>query len=426
MLQESYYNLWEKRENQFFLLNTLSKAVCEIDEESYPFIIAYLNNPNDESRLDQEKISIRKENGFVIDSNINETLTLEYWYNATYFRTDILKIILLPTMKCNCKCEYCFQYNDKNDTMTKQGLESIKEYLKRALSEIKYFSLALFGGEPLLEWDLIMELLNYINQLEKTYNFKFNLSLVTNGYLLTKDRALCLIQKYYLESVQFTIDGLSREKHDSMRKLQNGAGTYDQIMNNIEDTIQIVSSGYSGTSVKIRLNLFNNKIYELKNFLSHFTKKDKDYLELIIRGIYNTNVFKKKNSNLLEIDRFVLEAKKQGFVVFESQGKLGRFYYCEGDGGLNTFHLYPDLSIWKCGMDRSINTDNIGNLNRGGQVTLDMNKVINYHKNNPFKDGKCRECKYLPICFGGCPISFHMTGKRFCYIKNRSIIDILT
>ncbi|MCF7918745.1 MAG: SPASM domain-containing protein [Candidatus Cloacimonetes bacterium] len=184
--------------------------------------------------------------------------------------------------------------------------------------------------------------------------------------------------------------------------------------------------GLNKTKVSIRLNIFNNELSELATFLNQFTEKEKEVIELVIRPIFNTDKFQKTNSNLLEIDKFIAKARSIGFYTLETHKKPGSFYYCEGDGGLNTFHLFPDLTVWKCGSDREFELDNIGYINEKGQITLDFTKVVNYASNNPFKDIECRECKYLPICFGGCPVDYHKTNKRSCYVKNRSVLQILT
>ena len=84
-----------------------------------------------------------------------------------------------------------------------------------------------FGGEPLMNFDVVKEIVAYGRDLEKTHDKKFRFTLTTNGVLLN-DEVMEFANKE-MGNVVLSIDG-RKEVHDHMRPFRNGKGSYDMIV----------------------------------------------------------------------------------------------------------------------------------------------------------------------------------------------------
>ena len=130
---------------------------------------------------------------------------LKFYYERKSYRNDILFITFISTYKCNFKCPYCFE-TEKSLDIDYEKIKLLKLYFKKTLKYIKYFQFGIFGGEPLIRWNILVDLLDYIKNLQKKYNFLFDTVITTNGYLLNEKIINSLIYKYNCKSLQVTID----------------------------------------------------------------------------------------------------------------------------------------------------------------------------------------------------------------------------
>lgn len=129
---------------------------------------------------------------------------------------------------CNLRCKYCYahggNYGEKDSLMTVPIAQKVVEFIEKSdqLNELKYITF--FGGEPLMNPDVI----EYI--CEKTYQKGMMYLLQTNGTLLD-DSILQLLTKYKID-VTVSLDG-PKEINDFNRVRQDGKGTYEEILKNI-------------------------------------------------------------------------------------------------------------------------------------------------------------------------------------------------
>lgn len=165
------------------------------------------------------------------------------------FRDGLLHLTLGVTENCNLSCKYCifsdvYEYS-RNLTKKKMTFETAKTALDYYLSLIedgkKYNparvpSIGFYGGEPLLNFDLIKECVDYIGN---TYpDIKLFYSITTNGTLLDKEKCDFFMDNDF--SIAISIDGPQKE-HDRNRVYRNGKGTFSDVMKNIK---KIIDSNY--------------------------------------------------------------------------------------------------------------------------------------------------------------------------------------
>lgn len=177
--------------------------------------------------FDGEKVQIRFENE--CEGLVKETKTL----NA--HRTNYLKTIcLVLNNSCNLGCEYCFankgQYNKPNEQMS---FETARQVIDSLVTEIrknsgKEMSISFFGGEPLLSFELIKKIVDYIESYYSNYLVHYMIT--TNGTLITKEIAEFMEENKF--DIMISIDG-TQEQHDYYRKFLNGYGSYLKVLGGI-------------------------------------------------------------------------------------------------------------------------------------------------------------------------------------------------
>jgi len=131
---------------------------------------------------------------------------------------------------CNLRCEYCFaSTGDYGVGRKRMSLETGKkaiDFLIEKSQDRKFLELDFFGGEPLMNWDVVKEIVIYAREREKECGKKFRFTITTNGLLLTDDKIDFINEE--MSNVVLSIDG-RKEVNDRMRKRVDGTGSYDKI-----------------------------------------------------------------------------------------------------------------------------------------------------------------------------------------------------
>lgn len=133
-----------------------------------------------------------------------------------------LELSWIITNKCNLKCRHCLNSDLRNapELTSEEAIAVIKQII-----ELRIFKVLISGGEPLARKDLF----TIIDTLAKA---KINLTLFTNGTLITKDIAKRLAASR-IGSYNVSIDGASSETHDAIR----GKGSFLKSISGIKNLI---------------------------------------------------------------------------------------------------------------------------------------------------------------------------------------------
>ena len=152
-----------------------------------------------------------------------------------------------------------------------------------------------------------------------------------------------------------------------------------------------------------------------------FTEEEKEYCTIYFRRLFNTKSWKSKSTEKLDIHELYALAKSQRFMI--SNMCNTSFLYCEGDGGAGKLTIYPDLTVGKCANDYGFKKAEMGYINSDSKLILDDEKLRQWGEKNPFKDKKCLNCAYLPICVGSCPLAWSKQHERTCFHDKNNIVD---
>lgn len=203
-------------------------------------------------------------------------------------------------------------------------------------------------------------------------------------------------------SLQITIDS-DKDNHDKMRIYQNGNPSFDLLIEKINEVIPL-GNEYENFKFVLRINLNNTNIKKVNETLMRINHKQREKTHLLIRAIYNTHAYNEKNENsVFELQEYFDLGMELGFNVLKEKYQ---YQTCESCGDRKTFHLMPDLSIWKCINDMGYEKSKIGSIKEDGTIELIPENIVNWYKScmSAFSDSECLECKMLPDCLGGCPL----------------------
>ncbi len=166
------------------------------------------------------------------------------------------RIQMLMAQGCNLGCRYCYAWrNGSNQKGTLMPLDIAKrsvDYLIERSGNRKDLQVTFFGGEPLLNYPTIRQVVEYCRELEKQGDKKFTFELITNGTLLTEEIAEWVASEKFLLFI--SIDGW-KEMHNYNRPSMDGEDMYDRIIKNAQYANQLYKSDPTLTPIKVRANL---------------------------------------------------------------------------------------------------------------------------------------------------------------------------
>ena len=136
---------------------------------------------------------------------------------------------------CNLRCQYCFAgqggYGQWRMLMSFDVARRAVDFLIAHSGPREHCELDFFGGEPLMNWHVVQQTIDYVHKQEKKHGKKIKMSLTTNGLLLDKEKVKYLTDNHI--SLILSLDG-RKEMHDRMRPGVHGEGTYDEIVKNLQ------------------------------------------------------------------------------------------------------------------------------------------------------------------------------------------------
>ncbi len=221
-----------------------SGAIHVVDEVSYDMIALYEDHDKDAviaevaktypniSREELEEaydeITSLKEEGSLFTKDEYEDRVIDYTKRPTVVKALCLHI----AHACNLSCKYCFAeeglyHGKKAELMPYEVGKQALDFLVANSGNRRNLEVDFFGGEPLLNFDVVKQLVAYGRELEKTHDKHFRFTLTTNGVLLNDE--IMEFANREMDNVVLSIDG-RKEIHDMMRPFQRGDGSYDIIL----------------------------------------------------------------------------------------------------------------------------------------------------------------------------------------------------
>lgn len=154
-----------------------------------------------------------------------------YMFDFKNRQTVVKALCLHIAHDCNLACRYCFagegEYHGRRALMSFEAGKKALDFLVKNSGNRVNLEVDFFGGEPLLNWQVVKDLVAYGRSLEEPFHKKFRFTLTTNGVLLN-DEILEFCNRE-MGNIVLSIDG-RKEIHDLMRPFRGGQGSYDTVV----------------------------------------------------------------------------------------------------------------------------------------------------------------------------------------------------
>ncbi len=313
---------------------------------------------------------------------------------------------------CNLKCKYCFadegEYKGKRSLMSFEVGKKAIDFLIQNSGKRKNLEIDFFGGEPLMNFSVVKQIVNYAKSIQDSYNKNFRFTLTTNGILLTDD-----IIKYINENmhnVVLSLDG-RKEINDKMRVRAGGQGSYDSIVPKF---------------IKIANERNQTNYYIRGTFTKHNLDFSKDVLHLADLGFKQISVEPVVSK---EDEEYAITHKDLQAIFNEYEHLAKEIINKKAEGKhFNFFHFMIDLTGGPCAYKRIVGcgagTEYLAVTPEGdlypchqfvGQEEFKIGSIFDGIKNNNIRKEfekcnvysiqKCQNCWAKFYCSGGCKAS---------------------
>jgi len=395
-----------------YLVDVNSGIVHEVDDIAYSII--ELNAYKDRKKLKELYNKFDKDE---VDECVLELEKLEK-NNMLYSKYKEVVPKIKPTLKsmclnvahdCNLICEYCFaskgDFGGNTELMSLETGKKALDYLVRNSHGRKNLEVDFFGGEPLMNFQVVKELVDYGRSIEKKHNKNFRFTITTNGMLLNEENI-----KYINENMQNVVLSLDGRKkiNDKMRPDKSGKGTYDRQIPKFERIVEYRKhENYFIRGTFTRENLdFSEDVKNIKNLGFDIIS-----LEPVVTDEKNSYSINKEDIDKVKNEyeklcSYYIEKKKEndGFSFFHFEIDLdgGPCIYkkISGCGAGNEYvAVTPSGDIYPCHQFVGKEEFIIGNVDEGVKENSISNEM--YNANITSKE-KCKNCWAKYFCGGGC------------------------
>lgn len=399
------------------VLDVCSGSVHVVDDLVYDVIALYedhtpeeiadkLSDYSKEDILEAcDEIGELKDAGLLFTEDVYKDVIVDFKKRKTVVKALCLHI----AHDCNLACKYCFagegEYHGDRSLMSYEVGKKALDFLIANSGNRVNLEVDFFGGEPLMNFQVVKDLVAYGRSQEKEHNKKFRFTLTTNGVLLDDD--VMEFANKEMANVVLSIDG-RKEVHDAMRPTRNGKGSYDLII----------------AKFKKMAELRNQTNYYVRGTFTHYnTDFSKDVLHLADLGFKQISMEPVvagpdmdyaitpedvpkicEEYDLLAKEMVKREREGKGFNFFHFMIDLsgGPCVYKRLSGcgsGTEYLAVTPWGDLYPCHQFVGIEDFKVGNVDEG----ITNTEVVDEFKLcNVYAKPKCRDCFARFYCSGGC------------------------
>ena len=330
--------------------------------------------------------------------------------------TNLKALCLHVSHDCNLRCEYCFasegDYNSGRELMSEEVAIKAVDYLAANSGGRQKIEIDFFGGEPLMNFEVVEAVVKYGRRIEKESGKRFHFTITTNGTLLNDHRIDFINEN--MDNVVISIDG-RKESHDPVRHDCNGKGSYDRII----PLAQKLVAGRNGKSYFVR-GTFTAKNKDFSNDVMHLA--DLGFKEISVEPVVGNGsdlYFKESDIPELLKEYENLAIKYIEKLSSDNKFRFYHFYINLDDGpclfkritacgaGYEYMAVSPDGKLYPCHQFVGQEEFAVGDIYNG----ISNNKLCMELKNNTiFEKETCRECWAKLFCSGGCHANSFFTN----------------
>lgn len=312
---------------------------------------------------------------------------------------------------CNLRCKYCFadegEYKGKRELMSPEIGKKAIDFVIEKSGPRKNIEVDLFGGEPLMAFSTIKEIVEYAKEQEKKHNKTIRFTMTTNGTLLNKE-----IMEYLdknMGNIVLSIDG-RKEINDNVRVRVDGSGSYDSILPKIKEMVEMrdkTKQYYArGTFTRENLDFFEDVMHMANNDFDEISIEPVVLPEdhpLSLREKDLPKIFEQYDKLVEEMIKRHKEDKEFKFYHFNIDLQGGPCVY-KRISGCGAGHEYvaiaPSGDVYPCHQFVGNEDFKMGNIMKDFKVKEDIAKE--FKKAHIYNKPECKECWARFYCSGGC------------------------
>ena len=416
------------------VLDTCSGSVHVVDEVAYDVIEMYSNKSADEIVTELlEKYSHRedvtKEELILCIEDVEALKKAGKLYTEDVFADmagtfkersgNVVKALCLHVAHtCNLNCSYCFasqgKYHGDRAVMSFEVGKRALDFLMENSGSRTNLEVDFFGGEPLMNWDVVKKLVEYARSVEKQHGKNFRFTLTTNGVLIDDD--VIEFANKEMSNVVLSLDG-RKEIHDLTRVDYAGNGSYEKIVPKFKKLVE--ARGNKGYYMR---GTFTHANPDFTNDVSHMA--DLGFTELSMEPVVSAP------DDPAALTKEDLETVKEQYEILAKdmlrRNKEGRpitFYHymidlTEGPciykrisgcgSGTEYMAVTPWGDLYPCHQFVGEEEYKLGNIWDG--VTNNALRE-EFRMCNAYARPECADCWAKLYCSGGCAANaYHATG----------------
>ena len=401
--------------DKHYIFDTGSSSLHECDEKGALLLREKLGEKVDTSGITPEE---RREYEEDFELLKKEGLLFKEEVKAGPVKSNEVKALCLHICHdCNLRCKYCFAdegaYHAKREFMSLETAKAAIDFLIENSGNRKILEMDFFGGEPLMNFDVVKQAVYYAKEQAAKKGKKFLFTLTTNGLLLKDDVAKFLNEE--MENVVLSIDG-RKEVHDAVRKTANGKGSFDLVIDNLKNFVKIRGDKHyyvRGTFTAKNLDFSKDVLFLADNGFDSIS------MEPVVTDIPDLAITKDDLAKVCAeydvlCDKYLERwAEGKGFNFFhfnidlEGGPCLSKRVSACGAGN-EYFSVVPNGDIYPCHQFAGDADFKMGNVFEGK-----LNDEIRSKFKNSclFTREKCDGCFAKFICSGGCSANnYHFNG----------------
>ncbi len=234
------------------VLDSCSGAIHVVDDIAYDIIKDFENKSKDEiiNTLEKQYTQVTRDEiekcysdvvALVDDKTLFTKDVFEKYAGRYKVKSgNVIKALCLHVAHtCNLNCSYCFasqgKFNGERAIMSYETGKRALDFLIENSGTRKNLEVDFFGGEPLMNWDVVKKLVKYARSIEKEHNKNFRFTLTTNGMLIDDD--VIEFANKEMHNVVLSLDG-RKEIHDKYRVDYAGNGSWERIVPKFQKLVQ--------------------------------------------------------------------------------------------------------------------------------------------------------------------------------------------
>lgn len=415
------------------ILDVFSGSVHNVDDLAYDIIMMYENSDKEKIISDMLKKykndkSVNKQEILDVFSDIEELraqkklFTNDIYENKAFDfknRNTVIKALCLHVAHtCNLNCEYCFasqgKYHGDRALMSFEVGKRAIDFLVENSKGRRNLEVDFFGGEPLMNFDVVKRIVEYARSIEKEHDKNFRFTLTTNGVGIN-DEVIDFANKE-MHNVVLSLDG-RKEVHDKLRKTIAGKGSYDIVVPKFQEFVK----KRGGKNYYMRGTFTHNNV-DFTNDIFHMA--DLGFTELSMEPVVcNPNEPYALNEEDLPKLYEQYEILAKDMLRREKEDKPITFYHYMIDlehgpciykrisgcgSGTEYMAVTPWGDLYPCHQFVGEEKFCLGNIYEG----VKNKDLTNEFKTcNAYARPECKDCWAKLYCSGGCAANaYHATG----------------